>query len=344
MKMIYAVAIVVILLVLPSLASAQTATATATATSTATGTATLTATATATATATSTATATATPTSTACGALVHFTSGGTTSCSASILSNSFTPTIGHLVVVNVINTSNSTSMRHLSISDTQGNSWTANPGNTIGSACNFPGGECVQQWATIAKASTADVVTIANTTAGTGSCFSSVGVDEFSGNAASAMFDSSGLGVVGFTTTDVTGLTGTPSYTSEIVDGFVGINPFFSGSFSITSGPTQYGNATGTVAPIQLTAELLIEGWVNQVSAGNEGLQWTTSANAYAKGMIGGFLCAGAATPTPTATATSTGATSTPTPSASPTATATATPQVFPQCCASPSPYASPIP
>jgi len=236
-------------------------------------------------------------------------------------------------------------MRHLTISDTQGNTWTPNPLNGVGTACNFGGSsECVQQWATIAKASTADVVTIGNTTAGTGSCLNSVGVDRFSGNAASAMFDTDGFGIVGFTTTDVTGLTGTPTYTSEIVDGFVGINGFFSGSFGVQTGPTQYGTATGAVASIQLTSGLLVEGWVNQMSAGTEGLQWTTSANAYAKGMIGGFLCAGVATPTPTPTATSTGPTATPTASASPTATATATPQVFPQCCASPSPYASPIP
>lgn len=275
--------------------------------------------------------ATPTPTSTPCGSLAQYTHGTGTSCTATFSSSSFTPVVGQLIVVNVTSNSNSVSQRGLSISDTQTNMWIANPQNTAALACSFASGTCVQQWATIANASTPDVITIGHTTAGTGMCQNLIGVDVFAGNDTTALFDTNGFSLNGFVTTDLTGLTGTPTNTSEIVDGFVAINTSSSsGGVGLMSGPTQYGTASGTVAGIQ-DLVFQYEGWVDQISAGTEGLQWTTNNSAYVKGMIGGFLCAGAPIATPTATATAT-ATPTRTPTATattvtptPTATATAT-------------------
>ena len=326
----------VLLLLLPALARAQTPTATATNTATAT--------ATNTATATATLTATATPTATPCGTLVQAVSGTTRSCSAAFPATSLTPSIGDLLVVNVNTTGTGVTPASITVSDTQGNLFRANPNNTNSSVCSSSTINCVAQFATIATANTADVVTANIGTAGSGSCAGIVTVTDLSGSSGTAMYAESAWGSSGFNTTQITGTTASGSHAQQIVVGMVGVNPYPVSSDTIgpSSGPTQYGTAGGTVAsvinvaipPTQPLSQFV--GWVNQSSAGSEGLQWTTSLNVYSTGLIGAWACEGAATPTPTVTATAT-ATSTPTatatatstgPTPTATATATATPTV----------------
>ena len=313
---------------------------------------------------TATATATATPTATptpipGCGTLVQSASAEITSCNTSFTSASFTPsTAGDLLVVNVTLVATGDNAASLSISDTQGNTWIPHPQNGDASVCSVANAICNAQFATIANAATPDVVTVTMLNrftgyigyaalGGSGQCGGDFSIAEFSGNAASAVYESSSWEGINFGSEQQTGLTGVTANNAEITVGMVGLSEGGgAGTQSPLAGPTQYGTAIGSAATVVNTGAGFIAGqyvgWVNQSWAGTEGLSWATAVyGAYNSGLIGSFYCAGETIPTPTPTAT---LTPTATATATPTLTATATLSATPTATLSATPTSTPTP
>ncbi len=194
------------------------------------------------------ATPTPTATPTPCGSLVQNPYGNTTSCSANFPATSFTPSMGDLLVVNINTSGTGATPNSLSVTDIQGNVWMPHPQNSNASVCSSTTPSCLAQFAAIAKAGTADVVTVHIGSAGSGGCGGIVSVDDFTGNAAYARFDVSNWGVSGYNTVEQTGLTPTTNNATEIAVGMIGA---VGNAVSTTTGPTQYGTALGGVSTIQ---------------------------------------------------------------------------------------------
>lgn len=238
---------------------------------------------------------------TGCGTLKQGPSGFTSSCSADFTSSSLTKAItaGDLLVVNVDTSGSGSTPSSLTITDTQGNSWTPNPQNGNSSVCSSTDQVCSAQFVTIALFSNPDAVTVHIGSAGSGTCNGIVSVADFSDSAQSDAYQSSSW-ANGTSSFPETGLAPATNNAAEIVVGMVGVCAD-TGSLPF---PTQGGTATGTVASVGdfsgfspcgvQGVEAQGVGWVNQTGTGTEELIWNLNGlSGSFTGLIGAFLCGG---------------------------------------------------